>query len=226
MKTPQLLPTIPMERYGLNPMGRALYRVVWSDSRTYLLGGNWGGGSFEMRESELYEGVHAWILEKWQSAEQYAGSREEWDAKERDPSTPSLGPYPSEGEYVYAYTFPFEPTHSMISIWIRANSATMNLSAKERKDAIMSPLLARQSKAHARIDDIFDESQPAFRYADAAISMSTAGSRNIHVKPPKRIKDVEFRHSVEDLGMPMSDNAFFTGDTKNGSSSSGPHPGQ
>ena len=222
MKTPQLLPTIPMERFGLASTGKPLFRVVWSDSRTYLLGGAWAkDDGFEMREVELYEGVHAWILEKWQSAEQFAGSREAWDAQERDKSKPSLGPYPSEGEYVFAYAFPFEPTHSMVSTWVRANIATMNLTSRQRQDAIMEPLLARQRKNHERVDSIFDEAQPAFRYSDAMVSAVSDG-QNIHRTPSKRIKDMSFRHSAEDLGMPMTDNAFFTGETPNGNSGSRP----
>jgi len=211
MRTPQLLPTIPMHRYGLNPFGKPMYRVVWSDSRTYLLGGNWEGGSFEVRETELYDGVHAWILEKWQSAEQFAGSREAWDQKERDTNTPSLGPYPSEGEYVFAYRFPFEPTDSMVSIWIRANNGTLAMSKAEQKESILAPLLARKKKDYQRIDDVFEDSQPAFRFADAMVS--AVGNGNvIHRKPSKRIKDVNFRLGAEDLGLPMSDNAFFTGE--------------
>ena len=210
MRTPQLLPTIPMQRFGLNAFGKPLYRVVWSESRTYLLGGNWEGGSFEVRETPLYEDA-AWILEKWQSAEQFAGSREEWDRKEADSNTPSLGPYPNEGEYVFAYRFPFEPTDSMVSIWIRANNGTLAMSKSEQKESIMAPLLARQKSNHARIDDIFDNSQPAFRYSDAMVSAVSNGNV-IHRKPSKRIKDISFKHSAEDLGLPMSDNAFFTGE--------------
>jgi len=200
-----------MHRYGLNPFGKPMYRVVWSDSRTYLLGGNWEGGSFEVRETELYDGVHAWILEKWQSAEQFAGSREAWDQTERDTNTPSLGPYPSEGEYVFAYRFPFEPTDSMVSIWIRANNGTLAMSKAEQKESILAPLLARKKKDYQRIDDVFEDSQPAFRFADAMVS--AVGNGNvIHRKPSKRIKDVNFRLGAEDLGLPMSDNAFFTGE--------------
>ena len=215
-----------MDRFGMNPMSKPLYRVVWSDSRTYLLGGDWNkDGGFEMREVPLYEGVHAWILEKWQSAEQFAGTKEFWDAQERTPGASALGPYPSEGEYVFAYAFPFEPTHSMISTWVRANTATMNLSAKERQNAIMDPLLKRKSRASERIDNIFDDSQPAFRYSDAMVSAAVGGGQNIHRTPSKRIKDIQFNIGAEDLGMPMSDNAFFTGESKHGDIGSGSQPG-
>jgi hypothetical protein len=200
-----------MERFGLNAFSRPLYRVVWSDSRTYLLGGDWGGGSFEMRETQLYDDIHAWVLEKWQSAEDFAGPREAWDSKERDLNTPSLGPYPAEGEYVFAYAFPSEPTHSMISLVVRAINGSRNLSALERKRSIMAPLEARRKRNHQKIDDVFDDSQPAFRYADAMVSAVSNGA-TIHRKPSKRIKDMTFKRSAEELGMPMSDNAFFTGE--------------
>ena len=213
-----------MERYGLNPFSRPLFRVVWSDSRTFLLGGNWGNGSFEMRETLCYDDIHAWVLEKWQSAEDFAGDRELWDAKERTEGIPSLGPYPSEGDYAFVYAFPQEPTDSMISLVIRAVTASANLTSAERRESILAPLLARQKRAHQRIDDIFDESQPAFRYSDAAISMTSAGRNNLRSKPTKRIKDVSFKHSAEDLGLPMRDNAFFTGES-NGSSRSHTGPG-
>lgn len=209
-----------MERFGLAKTGKPLYRVVWSDSRTYLLGGNWEGGDFEMREVQMYDDFHAWILEKWQSAEEFAGPRELWDRKERDPNMASLGPYPSEGEYVHVYTFPAEPDHSMISIVVRAVEASRSLTPEERKRSIMDPLLARQRRNHARIDEIFDNSQPAFRYSDAMISLSNAGNRNIHRTPSKRIKDITFRYGAEDTGLPMTDNAFFTGETPNGNSHS------
>lgn len=202
-----------MERYGLNPAGKPLYRVVWSDSRTYLLGGDWNhDGGYEVREAQLYEGVHAWILEKWQSALDFAGPKEVWDQKERDRGNASLGPYPAEGEFVHAYTFPIEPDHSMISILVRCIEASRNLTPGERKQSIMDPLLKRKERMEQRIDDVFVESQPSFRFADAMVSMSNAGAKNIHVRPAKRIKDMQLKISAEETGLPMTDNAFFTGD--------------
>lgn len=214
MKAPQLLPTIPMERYGLSTStGKPLYRVVWSDSRTYLLGGKWPDGACEYRECELYEGVHAWILEKYMTAQEFAGSPRDYQARQFDPASGllTLGPYPTEGDWAFVYQFPIEPSHSMISVMVRMIEASRNLTAQERMKSIMDPLLARQKRAHERIDTIFDESQPAFRYSDAMVSAANPG-HVIRRTPSKRIKDIAFKKSAEELGMPMTDNAFFTGE--------------
>ena len=80
MKSIQILPTVPMKRYGENPYAEPLYRVVFSDSRTDLLGGKWPDGTCEYREVLRYPGIRGqWILEKWCSAEEYAGKPEEYN---------------------------------------------------------------------------------------------------------------------------------------------------
>ena len=209
MKIPQLLP-LPMARYGLNIYGEPLFRVAWSDSRTYLIGTQ-KGEEFAFSEYPLYDGIHAWVLEKFQSSEEYAGPRDVYDRKEMEALT-KLGPYPERGEYVHCYTFPFEPDHSMIDIYVRANKASNNLSRTERKDSIMEPLLARRRRNHNRVDEVFDNAQPAFRYSDAMVS-AVSNNGVIRRAPSKRIKDVQFRLGAEDTGLPMSDNAFFTGES-------------
>jgi hypothetical protein len=65
--------------HGLNPQGWPLYRVVWSETRYYLLGGEWGdNGRVEYRWAPYYAGRKEWVLEKWLSAEEYAGSEAQW----------------------------------------------------------------------------------------------------------------------------------------------------
>lgn len=211
MKTPQLLP-LSMARYGLNAYGEPLYRVAFSDSRTYLAGGKWPDGACEYREVEFYPGIHAWMLEKFQTSEEYAGKREEYNQRQWDAASGllTLGPYPEKGEWVHCYTFPFEPTDSMISVLVRGIAASRNLTPGERKDSIMAPLLARKKRANQRIDDVFEDSQNAFRFADAMVSMANPGNKQL--PRTRRRNDVNFKLGAEDLGMPMSDNAFFTGE--------------
>ena len=215
MRTAQHLP-LPMERYGLDTQGRNLFRVVWSDSRTYLVGGEWAEG-FEFREVPMYPGQHSWILEKHLTAEEFAGSKEAWDQKERGDT--KLGPYPSEGEWEFCYEFPFEPTDSMISIWIRGNRATKELTPQQRMDGIMAPMLERKKRQHQRIDDIFDESMYGFR--NGRTRLVGSGNIPIHSTRSKRKGEHKLSLSAQDLGMPMDDNSFFTGG-RNGDSSNRP----
>jgi hypothetical protein len=66
--------------HGKNPRGWPLYRVIWSESRFYLLGGEWGDtGNVEYRWAPYYAGRKEWVLEKWLSPEEYAGSEAQWN---------------------------------------------------------------------------------------------------------------------------------------------------
>lgn len=205
MKKAQHLP-LPMERYGVRGSHNA-YRVVWSDSRTYLVGGDWPGQGFSFQEMPSYPGVHAWVLEKYLTAEEFAGSREAWDAKELGDT--KLGPYPSEGEWEFCYEFPYTPTDSMISVWIMANKASRELTPAQRKQSIMDPLLARKARNEKRVDDVFDEAMHGYR--NGRSRLVGAGNEPIHMKRAKRRDDMRLKLSAQDLGMPMDDNSFFTG---------------
>jgi hypothetical protein len=205
MKTPQLLP-LPMARYGMNSYGEPLFRVVWSDSITDLFGVQ-KGEEIKFDEYPAYPEIHAWVLEKFQTSEEYAGSKMAYDAKEAAAAI-KLGPYPERGKFVHCYTFPYEPTDSMISLVVRGIAASRNLTNVERKDSIMAPLLARRNRQHQRIDDIFHDAQDAFK--GGAVGWDKPGI--IHRKKNRKASDVQFKRSAEDIGLPMSDNAFFTGD--------------
>ncbi len=205
MKTPQLLP-LPMARYGLNAYNEPLFRVAWSDSVIELLGVQ-KGEEIKFDEYPSYPDIHAWVLEKFQTSAEYAGPREVYDMKEMTAAV-KLGPYPERGKYVHCYTFPFEPDHSMIDIYVRANRATNHLTRVEQKDAIMAPLLARRARQHQRIDDVFAEAQDAFK--GEAVGFDRPGI--IRRRPNRKASDIQFKRSAEDIGLPMSDNAFFTGD--------------
>lgn len=66
--------------WGKNPREWPLYRVLWSESRYYLLGGEWGdNGKVEYRWAPYYAGRKEWVLEKWLSPEEFAGSEAQWN---------------------------------------------------------------------------------------------------------------------------------------------------
>ena len=214
MNIVQHLPGMKMARFGLRPNGEPLYRVVFSDSRTSLAGGRWPDGVCEYREMPLYDD-HAWVLEKWRSAVEFAGTREEYHREQYDADSGllTLGPYPFDGEWQFVYTFPFQPIFSMIAIVVKGEQETAKLSPQEQMRGIMDPMLARRARQHQRIDDIFDESQNAFKNASA---ISGPGNRPINSKRNRRVDDIRFKYGAEDLGLPMSDNAFFTGESPDG----------
>jgi hypothetical protein len=99
--------------WGKNPFGKPLYRVIWSESRTWLLGGCWPDGAVEYRYAPYYAGRQEWVLEKWLSAYEYAGTRRDWERSNSDGFLAphgivvrTMGPYPTMGWYEHVYSFP------------------------------------------------------------------------------------------------------------------------
>lgn len=98
--------------WGKNPDGKPLYRVVWSESRTWLLGGSWpDNGEIEYRHCPYYGGRQEWVLEKWLPAVEYAGAKESWGSTidhslaAHGITVYTMGPYPSKGWYEHIYSF-------------------------------------------------------------------------------------------------------------------------
>lgn len=95
---------MPVRRFGLNPFGEPLYRIVLTQSVFHLVGGEWPDGTRAYRWVPRYRQVRAgFILEAWDMPKI---SRAEWEGL-RDPISgwPVLGPYPSRGEYQLAWEF-------------------------------------------------------------------------------------------------------------------------
>ena len=156
MRLVQTLPTVPMKRYGVNPYSEPLYRVVFSDSRTDLLGGKWPDGECAYREVQRYPGIRGqWILEKWCSSVEYAGTpeqynRDQWDA---DSGLLTCGPYPYRGEYAHCYTFPYMPTDGMITRIIGALKVSRDLTAAQHKQGIMEPLEKQERERETQLHE-------------------------------------------------------------------------
>jgi hypothetical protein len=100
---------LPMARFGLNPFGENLYRIVLASSRRHLVGGSWRGSGCGYHWVPKYRTVKAaWILERWRSAWDFTRmTRTQWDCNMVDPISGwlLLGPYPSRGEYDLAWEF-------------------------------------------------------------------------------------------------------------------------
>ena len=110
---------------GLNRFGEPNFRIVWSWSRLGWIGGWWTlrdsqgeaiGHRFEMRhEPKWLPPWDRWILECWRPPEWF-GSPWLWEmqttvwsdeARRMGRSLPSLGPYPSRGDYILTETIDF-----------------------------------------------------------------------------------------------------------------------
>ena len=147
MKIVSQFPGIATERFGVNPFGAPLYRIIFSDSRTYLLGGKHPDGACEYREYPLYPLLKGqWVMERWMSPEDFAGKREVYEREQLDPESGllTLGPYPHRGEYAFCHQFIGSPTEMQVGWAIHDNYVSRGLTPGQRKQGIMEPLERQQ----------------------------------------------------------------------------------
>lgn len=88
-----------MDRFGKNPFGENLYRIVFGPSRLGLVDGMLG----QKWVRRYPQAGDRWVMEKWLNAKDYTGvTREQWAM---DPLLSEMGPYPSRGEYELCWVF-------------------------------------------------------------------------------------------------------------------------
>ena len=92
-----------MVKYGLNPYGEPLWRVVYAPSVKKLVGGRFSDGYVGYRARKAYEHLgNCWVLEKWLSGWEFTRQHEsDYVDSVKDSATGLLltGPYPSRGIY-------------------------------------------------------------------------------------------------------------------------------
>lgn len=110
----QLWPGLSMERFGLNPWGEPLYRIVLTDSRRFIVYGKWHDSGHPRAAWQLLypHMLGRWVLESWRNAWDFTGmTAAQWNA---DPDSLMLGPYPSRGEYQMVGSDAFPPADTNI----------------------------------------------------------------------------------------------------------------
>jgi hypothetical protein len=100
-----------LTRFGLNPYGEPLFRIVFAPSVKMLCGGEFADGYTGYRFRPAYRHIgNKWIMEKWISGwEHTLMSPIDYDLKFRDPFTGlvATGPYPERGVYFQCHTFEY-----------------------------------------------------------------------------------------------------------------------
>ncbi len=108
-----------MARYGQNPFGENIWRIVHAPSRRSLVHGH--GRKPKWLVTYPQAGDH-WVLEKWLSAYDFT----KCTAQTWNQSMTLLGPYPSRGEYelchIFEVTLPESGNIEKLITWIKAGS--------------------------------------------------------------------------------------------------------
>jgi len=187
---------IAMSRFGLNPQGAPLYRIVFSPSRRYLVVGDVA----EWRVLHKNLGP-VWIMERWLPAELFAKcTRDEWI---RDMLV--LGPWPESGEYELCHVFdtapPADASIETLITWIEAgrNIPFRDTLQFQREDA-KRELLSTRAKAEDMIRNLL----PSFGVNPM---VGFKGGRGTKTAPLLR--------SAEELGLPTRPGLLANGARRN-----------
>lgn len=216
-RKPQHLPIGSLKGFGSNPFNEAIFRVVWSESRFYLVGAEHteydesaGGASSDkvvrMRGKDpnltrqkaeykwlpLYPGVHGWVLECWKSAISFTGcaTRERYAEQFTDPKTGllTLGPYPSRGEYSMCHIFKETPGLTEVGNRINMIRAGWNYTYNDHLAANNEVMEKKEKDKLRNFTDFFLDAQQAF------------GNRPTNIRPGKKTKkDIKLKYSAQDL---------------------------
>lgn len=214
--TPQHFPTNSLSIFGRNPHGENMWRVVWSESRYYLVGAEHttfdesaGGASKDSvlrvrgkdpnqvsRQSgykwlPLYPGQARWVLELWKSPQGFTGcTPEQYEIQYRDHKTGllTLGPYPSRGEFCMCHFFDRTPSFDEICKQVNMRRAGWGYTYNDHLSANREHAEKQEKAKFARMEDIFLDSQQAFK------------NRPSNIRPGKRTRDkINIKYSAEDL---------------------------
>lgn len=183
----------PMQKYGKNPFGEPLYRIVFRDSRRHLVGGTWPDGATGYHWVPKYREVQApWILERWYASHEFTKmSQAQWDLTMVDPVSGwlILGPYPSRGEYDMVWEF--HPGDNLDQV-IAAVERGRDRSFTEVRDAHHAEYQQEQKTARADRFHELRDAQTAF--GGDALSAGRFG---------RGTKTTPNLLSAEELGLPI-----------------------
>ena len=194
--TPSQWP-MALGRYGLNPYGEPLFRIVFAPSVRMIVGGEFADGFTGYRVRPAYRPIgNKWILEKWISALEHTHcGQEEYERRWRDSTTGLIptGPYPSRGVYFHCWTFDKAPgEQENIEHVIQAILRGKERDPRENQRALLDTMAREEKEADAQRYDRCKELLPAYGVR--------AASFRGHVKATKTAPIMK---TANELGLPV-----------------------
>ncbi len=187
-----------MARFGLNPYGKPIFRIVFAPSVRKLVGGAFADGFVGYKSRPMYRGLgNKWVVEKWISA--YAHTKmtpEQYEQTYRDPYTGLVltGPYPDQGAYNWCHTFDgCDPVNENIDQLIGLLKKAELNDVRDNQRAMLDSMAK---------EDAWDNAQ---RYDQAKELLPVAGIRAANIGGMvKKTKSAPLMKSANELGLPTS----------------------
>ena len=200
-----------MKRFGVNPHGEPMFRVVFAPSRRYLVvseseGAKWlpkyrGLISEEKASGRTITHSNVWIMERWLSAIEYHKfGREDWDL-----NCLALGPWPEKGEYELCYVFyPAPPADVSIEHRITLIEASRRVSFGDTLRYQREDSQKELKNTRATAEDMIRNRLPAFGINPL---VGFGGGRGTKTGPILR--------SAKELGLPTRAGMLSNGKRQN-----------
>ena len=186
---PILYPVIPMAKYGLNPHGANMYRLIWAPSRRIVVHNHITNApkTIQCYMPPFRPIGEYWVIESWKSCFEYAGAvtEDQWNA---NPSLNCMGPYPRQGVYEHRETLSCDPSQASIDkliTWLEQSHPRENAAFVEKQ--LDDDLNDRKSKRDAL-------TRSSMRPWGAESYAAAGGGRNSKTYPIVK--------SREELGLP------------------------
>lgn len=172
-----------LERFGRNPYGQNVYRLIWAPSRMRIFGGYWDDtGKTEYRLVSKYGPTPQWALETWRPATVYAGP-EIWERQTMSPDGYlTCGPFPAHGDFECLHKFSAKnaddggilPEPGLILYLIQEQRLIRTFSEAQRKSVYEEQQLKAEQRQDADFDDMWKEAQ----LSRSGLSIGAAGAFN------------------------------------------------
>lgn len=180
-------PLESMARFGQNPFGENLWRIVHAPSRRSLVHGY---GRKPKWLPTYPQAGQSWVLEKWLSAYEFTKcTAETWNM-----GLTILGPYPSRGEYEVAHIFeslpPSDVNLDKVISWIEAGK---RYSSNENRNAMKDEMAKEDTDKRKYWKDRLLNCLPAF----GSVPMSGLGGG-------RGTKTIEFAKTAHQIDKPAS----------------------
>jgi hypothetical protein len=187
---------INMDRFGKNPFGENMYRIVFAPTRKRIITGVWADGYVGPRWRPTYrlamfdhdpkkandpDNKDCWVMERWLSAKDFTGvTAEVW---EKNAGFKVLGPYPARGEYELCHVFvsadPDQCNLDKLVSWVEEGRKR---SFQDHRDACAAEYEQEEKDTMSVAGDRLRDALPAFLDAPMVGFGGGRGSKTANLK--------------------------------------------
>jgi hypothetical protein len=169
---------IDLSEFGKTPKGDPLFRVVWAPTRTekVLI-----KGRDKVVELKRYPNEECWLLEKWKSAYDWAGTRE--GHRNMCFGAPIAMEYPEDGEYERCdVSFPDgDAVKGFAALYVQyLVMGTVNYTEKDRLKALKLREQMKEQDIDEKTSDAINDVLSAPTWAGQRVKLYDAAGNIIH----------------------------------------------